>query len=287
MIKTLRYLTEYGLFRLVGLIFRALPIAAASGLSGFFWRHLAPFFPRHKRALANLARAYPEKPEAERETIARAMWDNLGRTFAESFHIDALREGSRVTFEDEALYDALRARPGGAVFCGAHAGNWEITVLSAHHVGKPCAAIYQRIKNPYVDRYVTAGRAPLYTAGILAKSREAAGFVKRVVREGGGVAFLVDQRDQSGVCVPFFGSLAPSTTFPALLARALKVPVYVARVVREDGARFKLGFCEVAQPRSADRDADILAGTAAIQAAIEDNIRAHPEQWMWAHRRWG
>ena len=118
--RKFRHLIEYALFRLVGAVFGGMPIAVASGVSGFFWRHIAPLLARHKRALANLARAYPDMSLPERERIARGMWDNLGRTFAESFHIDALREGSRVTFEDEALYDALRARPGGAEIGRAH-----------------------------------------------------------------------------------------------------------------------------------------------------------------------
>ena len=284
----LRYIIEYAVFRLAGAFFSALPITAASSFSGFGWRVIAPLLWRHKRALANLARAFPEKTQAERGKIARAMWENLGRTFAESFHLEELQGGSRLTFENEALYDMVRARPGGAIFCGSHTGNWEISVLNVRRAGKRPAAVYQRIKNPYVDRYVAAHRQILYPAGLLEpKSAAAAGLLKRAVREGGGAALLVDLRDMGGVAVPFFGVPAPSTIFPALLARALKAPVYIVHVVREDGARFRLSLAEVAQPRSGDRDADLFAATAAIQSAIEQNIRINPEQWMWAHRRWG
>jgi KDO2-lipid IV(A) lauroyltransferase len=40
-------------------------------------------------------------------------------------------------------------------------------------------------------------------------------------------------------------------------------------------------------PRTADRDADIAEATRRIHALFEQWIREHPEQWMWAHRRWG
>jgi KDO2-lipid IV(A) lauroyltransferase len=39
-------------------------------------------------------------------------------------------------------------------------------------------------------------------------------------------------------------------------------------------------------PRGDNRDADVLATTAAIQSRFEQFIRDTPEQWMWAHRRW-
>ncbi|MEM7398484.1 MAG: lipid A biosynthesis acyltransferase, partial [Pseudomonadota bacterium] len=45
---------------------------------------------RHKRALANLERAFPEKSLEERERIAVAAWDNLGRVMVETMNIDRI-----------------------------------------------------------------------------------------------------------------------------------------------------------------------------------------------------
>ena len=49
----------------------------------------------------------------------------------------------------------------------------------------------------------------------------------------------------------------------------------------------ELGLDPVEVPVTSDRDADIVQGTANLAAAFEASIRKHPEQWMWAHRRWG
>jgi KDO2-lipid IV(A) lauroyltransferase len=35
-----------------------------------------------------------------------------------------------------------------------------------------------------------------------------------------------------------------------------------------------------------DDDADALANTQNYTAAIERAVRAHPDQWLWVHRRW-
>ena len=87
---------EFAAFRLVAAAMGALPLEAASAFSGWGWRMVAPWLPRHKRALENLAAAYPEMSLAERQRIAMAMWDNLGRSFAEFFHLAELAKQGRV-----------------------------------------------------------------------------------------------------------------------------------------------------------------------------------------------
>jgi hypothetical protein len=45
-------------------------------------------------------------------------------------------------------------------------------------------------------------------------------------------------------------------------------------------------FPPIAPPSTGDFEADVLALTARHAAVLEDWIRAHPEQWLWTHRRW-
>jgi len=112
------------------------------------------------------------------------------------------------------------------------------------------------------------------------------GFLGELARAGGYPAFVADLREGRGVKVPFFGRPAWSNPFPALIARVSGIPLYAAAVVRTKGAHFVVRIEPVEVPRGDDRDADVLATTAAIQARFEQFIRDTPEQWMWAHRRW-
>ena len=75
------------------------------------------------------------------------------------------------------------------------------------------------------------------------------------------------------------------TPFPRS-SPASPASLYAAAVVRTKGAHFAMRVEKVEAQRSDDRDADVLATTAAIQARFEQFIRDTPEQWMWAHRRW-
>jgi KDO2-lipid IV(A) lauroyltransferase len=63
---------------------------AASALGGRLWRWIAPLTPRHERALTHLQMAFPDMGDAERRADRAAMWDNLGRVFAETFVLDRL-----------------------------------------------------------------------------------------------------------------------------------------------------------------------------------------------------
>jgi KDO2-lipid IV(A) lauroyltransferase len=285
--RQLRYRAEYVGFRLVGFGLAALPVEWAATLSGRVWRGVAPHFSRHKRALEHLALAFPEAPQTERERIARAMWENLGRTFAESFHLRELAEGDRAVFADPVQAAAMAKTHHKAIVCSSHIGNWELAIVAATRIGLQPAGVYQRIKNPFVDSYVTRTRLPLYPGGLHEKGKEAARHLVRYARNGGTVALLADLRENRSIRVPFFGHPARSTTFPATLARTLGLPLLVGGAVREPGSRFRFEIEEIGVPMTDDRHADIEAATAALQACFERQIRAHPEQWMWAHRRWG
>jgi Kdo2-lipid IVA lauroyltransferase/acyltransferase len=281
-----RHRIEYIGFLVLATLIRALPLELASQWSGAGWRLFAPRFRRHQRALDNLALAFPEKSRLEIREIALGSWDNLGRTFAEFFHIEEIVNSDRIQYERPELFEALRARSGGAVACGVHMANWELVSQAAAHVGWRVAGVYQKITNPLVDRYVNAIRTPLYPGGLMEKSPATARTLLRYVREGGSAAFLADQRDGRGVAAAFFGRPASSTTFPALVARSTETPLYVCRAKRLRGVRFLLCFEQVTVPRTADREADVAATTRAVQSAFELMIREAPDQWMWAHRRW-
>jgi Kdo2-lipid IVA lauroyltransferase/acyltransferase len=286
-VKRLRNRFEYFAFLALAAAMRALPLEIASRWSGAVWRLVAPRFHRHRRALNNLALAFPEKTPAEIEQIALGMWDNLGRTFAEFFQIDRIVNSDRIQIESQELFETLRGDGGNGVACGLHMGNREILSQAGIRIGWRPAGVYQKITNPFVDRYVNAVRTPFYPGGLMEKSPRTAVALLRYAREGGCVAVLADQREERGIRVPFFGKPAPSNPFPALIARSVNAPLYVFRAKRLIGVRFSVLIAEVTVPRTADRDADVAAATCNLQSTIEFMIRDAPDQWMWVHRRWG
>jgi Kdo2-lipid IVA lauroyltransferase/acyltransferase len=285
--KLLFPLEAAGFAAIAGLT-RALPVGQASTLSGAAWRKFAPLNRRHARADMQLSGALPELNKEQRAKILDGMWDNLGRTTAESFHLDEiLNDPTRIDIPPELDEIVKKVKSGGGVFVSLHLGNWELAVPLLAQAGLDVTSVYQRIRNPHVDSAVTQMRAKYYRGGLLPKSADAAKQLLRVATRGGVIAIMGDLRDFRGEAVPFFGKPAPSNTFPAVLARQRKLPLYVAKIMRLTGARFKLGIEQIHIAETQDKLADIREATFAIQARFESWIRETPEQWMWGHRRWG
>ncbi len=287
-LRGIRYRAEYVGFLMVRGLLGFLGLERASAFSGRVWRGIAPLTRRHKRALDNLRLAYPEKSEAERESIARAMWENLGRVLAEGLLVDRiLADPERVRLITPETAGIIAGSDGRAVIVSMHYGNWELTAAPAARYGFQVAGVYQRILNPLIDKAVVGMRGPVYPGGLYGKGTGAATRMMEWVRTGHVAGVLADQRHARGIPVPFFGRPAPTNTFPALLARHLGVPLIAGRTLRDDGVRFRVETVEIPVPVTEDRDADIAQATAAIHATFEAWIRERPSHWMWAHRRWG
>jgi KDO2-lipid IV(A) lauroyltransferase len=292
----LRYLAEYGLLRLIIGFIRLLPLDVATRWSAACWRALAPHQRRHKRALDNLAIAFPEKTPAEREAIALAMWENLGRVMAETILLDRiLKEPWRMEVENPRLVQTYQGKMGAAICASMHMGNWELAMWPLKLMDAKPAAVYRLVENPYVDLYLRSQRKELYPGGLFARGKaqgmmaghDTARMIGAYVRQGGRLGFLADLQDKKGVESPFFGRPSKTTSIPAMLARRLGARLWIGRCIRIGAeSRFRIAMQELKVPWTDDPDADIRAATAAMQAQFEAWIRETPEQWMWSNRRW-
>lgn len=289
--RPIKYLLEYAAFRCLTVFVRALPLEFASNLSGRLWRLVAPFLSRHKRALGAIAQCFPEQDKAWHAAHINEMWDNLGRVFAESFHLEEIAGTGRIDLENIEEIRAILGDRTQFVAAAVHLGNWEIGTTVTPLFGARSCGIYQPLHNPLIERHVRSMRAPLYPAGIFPKQNDAARQVIRAMRGGATLTTMGDLREWTGPSVNFFGRPAPSNTFPALMARTFSIPLFAGFVARvpKDGSsvRFRARMVEIPVPHTDDRDADIKAATAAMQRQFEAFIREYPGQWMWAHRRWG
>lgn len=282
-----RFRLEATGFRAMAGLLRSLGPDRASALSGAMWRRFAPLNKRHERARDQMMASLPHLDAATCAANLDAMWDNLGRTMAEAFHVGALTADlDRFRIDDDTRDAVATAKARGAVFVSLHQGNWELASPLLQRLGLPVAGVYQRLQNPLVEAEASKLRLPFYGLGLHSKGHETARHLLRIVGQGGTVTIMADLRDLTGVPVPFFGRPAPSTIFPALLARGRDVPLYAGVVFREKGATFRIRTTEIQVGRAKDRDTDLAETTARIQACFESYVREQPEQWMWAHRRW-
>ena len=292
----LRYRLEYFVLRVIIEFVRLFPLDMAVAISARTWRVLAPRGRRHRRALDNLARAYPEKTPEEREQIALDMWANLGRVMAETMQLDRLlKQPERIENRTEYVLKRYKSKMGPAICVSLHTGNWELSMWPMARAGTKPAAVYRLVKNPFVDLYLRSMRTELYPGGLFAKGKmkgnlaghDTARMIGSYLRQGGRLGFLCDLYEKKGIDVPFFGHPAPSTPFPAMLARRLGARMWMGRCVRKDNkCQFAVEIKELKVPRTDDPQEDVRVITAAMHKQFEEWIREYPEQWMWSNRRW-
>ncbi len=293
-LKDLRYRLEYAALRLVVALVRAAPIDVGANVSAKIWRLVAPFDRRHRRALDNLAIAFPDKSPQEREAIALAMWENLGRVMAETMQIDRIiADPERIVIASQKVFGRYQNKMGSAVGVTLHMGNWELAAWPMTVAGNNPAAVYRTVKNPYVDRYLRETRRQLYPGGLLGKGRNreegqtTARLIMDFVRQGGRLGLACDLHDRTGLEVPFFGRPARSVTIPAIIARRVGARIWMARCLRVgEQSRFRIELKELRVPRSANQAEDVRWITTEMQKQFEAWVREAPEQWMWSNRRW-
>lgn len=253
----------------------------------WLWQKIAPHMHRHERVLKHLRLAYPEKTEAERAAIAHAMWGHLGRTMAESFVIDRIANSPRmISFKIQPAVQHFIDDHRPMILAGLHLGNWELAAVGGARLKLDLAGVYQRILNPLVDNAVRQTRAPYYPAGLYTKGHDTVKTLMRLIRQGKSIGIVSDLRDNRGLPVPFFGHPANSSPFPAMMSVIYDAPIVAVQCVRLDYNVFRIDLDLVVAPEGSNRDHTIANRTAALHAQFEQFIRRHPEQWMWAHRRW-
>lgn len=235
---------------------------------------------RRAVTLDNLARAFPDKPEAERRRIARAAYANMALAAVESIASD--QTGDTVVCDSPAwpgLEATLRAHQP-VLIASAHFGSWESFAAVMARRKLEYSAVVRPLRGSFNARVVEARRA----AGVeLILQRGAMRGILSALKRGRGVVQLIDQSlpADHGVFVPFFGR--PTCTTPSLSVAAKRTgaPVYVVLAARE-GAGLRM-LVEGPIPLEGG---DVTAHTAALTAVLERVIRQYPEQWLWLHRRW-
>lgn len=266
---------------------RRIPLAAGRRIGKRVGRLAHGVLPRERRkALASLATAFPELPDAERQSLCRSTFEHLGQSLFEIFWLPNL---TAANFEEttrvegaENLRRACDQRRGVVLFAG-HCGNWEWLSAAIALGGFEMNTIARDIYDPRINDFVVQSRA---RHGVKSIGRGSAGSAKEILqtlKRGAILAALIDQNiDAECADVAFFGKPAPTPTGPARLAIRAGAMTIAAFIERRDGMQ----VVTYLEPIETTRDTDPVELTAIMTKAIEDQIRRVPEQWVWMHERW-
>jgi KDO2-lipid IV(A) lauroyltransferase len=288
---TAAHRAEYAALRAASGALRGLGVRGASAFGarigglGF-----APLKIRRGVAEEQIAKAFPAFSAEQVAEVARESYEHLGRTAMETMLLSSRSREDVVDMFAEVegwhhVEESL-ARGNGLILASGHVGNWELGGAYLAARGLPISAVARHMANPLVDRYLTRTRERLGLNVI--HDEQAVRKVPRAIRQGGAVAFLVDQAAAglASTWVPFFGRMAKTPRGPAVFALRLDAPILFAGVSRRPDGQFRFTFEPVEVPRTGVTDTDVDAIVGAYTNVLEQFVRKVPGQYLWQHRRW-
>jgi KDO2-lipid IV(A) lauroyltransferase len=247
--------------------------------------------PLRRAAETNLQIAFPEISEKKRDEVIRRMVQQVGWMAAE---FSQLPKYARENIENIVVidgfenFDAARRRGKGVLFLTGHMSAWELSSFAHALYGYPLHFLVRPVSNRRIDALVNHYRC-LSGNRPIDKNKSARAILK-VLGEAGTVGILMDHNTSldEGVFVNFFG--VPASTSSGLARLALRTgAAVVPGFLWWDASRrkYRLRFEPAVElSRSDDEEADVHENTQRFTRVIEDFVRAHPDQWLWVHKRW-
>jgi len=286
------YEIAWGVMSLLRAFGSVIPLPISRSLGSMLGRSARHFARRDVlRARNQLKTAFPDISREEEQAIIKGMMRHLGITAAEvlwllhanSSQVDGLCELRGKEHLSRALDQGH-----GAVLITGHIGNWELLNARLGTAGFPMTIAVRDLDDPRFDRLATTLRER-FGPKIVQRGKRAGQSLLKALQQNGVTGLLIDQdiRDIPGVHVPFFGRPALTPVGAAQLALAAGCPVIpVFSHRREDMTHLAEILPVLPIPDSGSMEERALELTARATTAIEAEVRRHPDQWVWMHRRW-
>ena len=278
------YYLVYGIFYLLSL----LPMPVLYGISDFaYWIIYRVAGYRKKVVMNNLDIAFPEKTREEKLKIAAGFYRNLTDTFIETIKLVSASDRfiKKHVSGDFTILKQLQAK---GRKCQVHLGhnfNWEYANLALPlDVPYLFLCVYMPINNKPLDRLFRKIRSR--SGSVLLPATEMRTAILPYRNETYLLALVADQNPgnpQHSYWMNFFGRPTPFVKGPEKGARANDTAVVFAHITKT-----KRGYYEVHLDLASEHPHLLPESelTKIYTRYLEKVIRAHPEMWLWSHRRW-
>jgi len=235
-------------------------------------------------ARRNIEICLPELSPDAREALLKRHFESLGIGLCETamtWWSDDERVRSLAQVEGlEHLQRAL-ARRRGAILVGGHFTTIEIGTRILNTV-VPVNVLFRPTKNEVLSAIMEKRIASQAQRAIQYDDIRT---LVRALKHNGAVWYAPDQsyRNKGAAMVPFFGTPAATTTATSRLARMTGAAVLTYFPQRlPDGRGYRVFIGPELEDFPSD---DPVADAARFGVLLEAQIRHHPEQYLWMHRR--
>jgi len=244
-------------------------------------------FSRRRIALKNISACFPELTLSEQRRINYLQFCFLGQsvmTACMNWWISAARFDRLVTIKNREHYDQALAEGKRVILLSPHFISMEVSGLALQRE-RPMVGMYQYMKNTLLDTMALRGRQRFCPDGVMFERKGPLRQLLRILMKGLPFSYSPDQDAmRKGVFVPFFNTLASTTPALAkfvLTTGAVVIPCSNRMLPWGRGYEVELG-----EAISNLASGDEIADTTEMNRAIEDMVRALPEQYLWVHKRY-
>jgi KDO2-lipid IV(A) lauroyltransferase len=244
---------------------------------------------RKEVVMQNLHNSFPDKSDTEIKKIRKDFYHYLCDLTLETFKTltigkSTMLEHCSIDPEAQKLFTKLAEENKSFILVMGHWGNWEwagnsFSLLCKHQL----YVIYHPLSNKYFDGLIYRMRTRFGTKLIAMKDtfREMAG--KR--NELSATAFIADQTPspEGAFWTKFLNQDTPVFKGTEKIAQRMNYPIVYGRVRRIKRGHYEIS-AEILFENPAKTEPEMISKSHTM--ALERDIIAQPEIWLWSHRRW-
>jgi KDO2-lipid IV(A) lauroyltransferase len=238
----------------------------------------------------NLRNSFPDKSEQEIRALGKAFFRHLCDMILEIFKTLTIRPETMLrrcalTPGAKELFDRLYEEHKSVIFVMGHMGNWEWGGNSFSLVCRQqLYVIYHPLQNKYFDGLIYRMRTRFGTKLIPMKNtfKEMLGNRKTVIS---ATAFIADQtpRPENAYWTTFLNQDTPVFKGTEVIAKKLNMPIVYVSITKPKRGHYEMD-AEMLLENPADTPDDYISELHTRR--LERDIIAHPEIWLWSHKRW-
>ena len=210
--------------------------------------------------------------------LSRILRENLRKPSLKTLH-------KKLSMERLPEMEQWLAAGKSVVVVAGHLGNWEWANLymGLQYPGQTCT-LYKQIKSKRVNRWMLNRR--LSTVNYLIDTSKMSELIRLIRSKPVIVMMGADQNpgnDKGIIWSPFFGRDTAFVSGPETLATKYELPVVYLKIMPGRNNGYALSFDRISDGHSKLPEGEI---TSRYAKALEENIRAYKNGWLWSHRRW-
>ena len=275
-------------------IFSLLPLSVLYMISDVMLYPIVYYVARYRLKVVrkNLRNSFPDKSHNELKNIEKKFYHHFADLIVEvvyGYRVGDEEMRERVVFENVDLVEDLASKTHGVIAYLGHMGNWEWLVdLNKRFVNPSMVEynVYRQLKNPASDKMMLELRSKRGGECIEKNQLLRKLVLLRRADHPFVIGMLSDQKPSKRSSYVWTQFLNQETAFldgSEVLAHKFGFSAVYAHIRSTKRGYYRIRFEQITDDSSKMQPKEMTKRYAEL---LEQNICAHPEQWLWTHNRW-